>query len=125
MLKPMSMNLTMKPLSGVQTMPAYYKSSRNMILTDCSTAGTVWDGRDLTMDAIRVTYDPLHSTLGLFPLVQLITLVHALTFLVGATHWSTLASIHLHGLHMASPLYSSRTHCTIRVVGHMDLHRIT
>ena len=50
-------------------MPVYYKSNRNMILTDCWTVGTVWVGREPTMDAIRVTYDLLHCTLGLFSLV--------------------------------------------------------
>lgn len=47
-------------------MLVYYKSNRNMILTDCSTVGTVWGGKELTMDDIRVTYDLLHCTLGLF-----------------------------------------------------------
>ena len=61
-------------------MLVYYKSNRNMILTDCSTVGIVWGGREPTMDAIRVTYDLLHCTLGLFSLVQLITLVRAPLF---------------------------------------------
>lgn len=57
-----------------------------MILTDYSTVGTVWGGRELTMDAIRVTYDLLHWTLGLSSLFQQITLAHALPFSVGAIH---------------------------------------
>lgn len=78
-----------------------------MIPTDCSIVGTVWGGRELTMDAIRVTYDLLYYTLGPSLLFQQITLAHAPPFSVGAIHWDTVVSTRFHRLHIALPSYSS------------------
>lgn len=107
-------------------MLVYYKSNRNMILTDCSTVGTVWGGKELTMDDIRVTYDLLHCILGLFlpssgrlPSLMLSPFLWALFIRI------PLFRTRLHGLHMAPPFYSSRSRPASRVVRHSYSHRFT